>query len=190
MNVRALARAGFALLFGVALAGCGSSGPPKPLEAAVPFASPALVHGAIPAAYTCDGRDVSPPLEWGAVPDDTGSLAVFALGLSPGASTGRYSVSIEWAVAGIPPALHRLLPGRLPHGAYAGRTARGRIGYRLCPPKGSSEHYQFALYGVPASLRIPRGFGGAELLRFLANPRPKWGVRVGGSFLASYTRRA
>jgi phosphatidylethanolamine-binding protein (PEBP) family uncharacterized protein len=31
---------------------------------------------AIPARYTCDGPDVSPPLSWGSVPDGTQSLAL------------------------------------------------------------------------------------------------------------------
>ncbi|MCK4349504.1 MAG: YbhB/YbcL family Raf kinase inhibitor-like protein, partial [Candidatus Krumholzibacteria bacterium] len=32
--------------------------------------------GTIPSKYTCDGADVSPPLEWSNVPEDTKSLAL------------------------------------------------------------------------------------------------------------------
>ncbi|HEY6065280.1 MAG TPA: YbhB/YbcL family Raf kinase inhibitor-like protein, partial [Thermoanaerobaculia bacterium] len=39
--------------------------------------SPAFPEGgAIPAKYTCDGSDVSPPLEWSGVPAETKSLAL------------------------------------------------------------------------------------------------------------------
>ena len=34
--------------------------------------------GAIPARYTCDGDDISPPLSWGTPPDGTQSLALIA----------------------------------------------------------------------------------------------------------------
>ena len=39
--------------------------------------SPAFTHGSpIPPRYTCDGEDVSPPLEWSGVPAGTRSLAL------------------------------------------------------------------------------------------------------------------
>jgi hypothetical protein len=39
--------------------------------------SPAIPpSGEIPAQYTCDGADISPPLSWSDVPAGTGSLAL------------------------------------------------------------------------------------------------------------------
>src|SRR5215203_106436 len=39
--------------------------------------SPAFAEGAeIPARYTCEGNDISPPLAWSAPPDGTRSLAL------------------------------------------------------------------------------------------------------------------
>jgi phosphatidylethanolamine-binding protein (PEBP) family uncharacterized protein len=42
---------------------------------------------AIPARYTCEGADVSPPLRWESVPDGTRSLALIAD--DPDAPVGR-----------------------------------------------------------------------------------------------------
>src|SRR5580704_17851330 len=41
------------------------------------LASPAIPpSGEIPAQYTCDGADISPPLSWSDVPAETGSLVL------------------------------------------------------------------------------------------------------------------
>ena len=70
-----------------------------------------------PVRYTCDGSDTTPPLEWGEVPAGTGTLVLFVVGVIP--TTKSYALSVEWAVAGIDPALHMVEAGRLP----AGRTS-------------------------------------------------------------------
>ena len=61
----------------------------KPLLVALSLAmnltSPAFQNGgAIPAKYTCEGRDVSPPLAWSGVPPQAKSWVAY--NLSPGAS--------------------------------------------------------------------------------------------------------
>ena len=39
--------------------------------------SPAFEAGAaIPRTFTCDGKDVSPPLEWTDAPDETAAMAL------------------------------------------------------------------------------------------------------------------
>jgi hypothetical protein len=100
---------GVVLLWVLAIAGCGSSG--SSTAKSVPkiaLKSPAIVGASIPARYTCDGKDISPPLEWGAVPADTSSLVLLVVGLIPEAATKTYKLSVEWAAAGLNPALHRL----------------------------------------------------------------------------------
>jgi phosphatidylethanolamine-binding protein (PEBP) family uncharacterized protein len=175
------------LLVALALAGCGGASS-KPAN--ISFKSPALVGGgALPALYTCDGKDISPPLEWGKVPAVNKELAVFILGLTPN-GTGNYSISIEWAVAGLNPALHRLGAGQLPVGANVGLASNGKARYSICPQPGQSKQYKFAVYGVPPGVGIPRHFKALELLRVLASPTStQYGARAGGSFTASYARR-
>lgn len=174
------------LLSALALAGCSNSSAPKSVT--VPFKSPALASGTLPARYTCDGKNIAPPLEWGAVPSTTRELALFVLGLTPVAHTGRYTVSVEWAVAGVNPALHRLAAGELPPGAHVGRASNGKKRYSICPRKGTSKQYQFALYAIPASVAVAPRFVGLKLLQAVANPSSALATNVGGAFVASYKR--
>ena len=187
MGRRDRAIASAALVLSLTTAGCGSS---SSLSSAVvvPFKSPALIGATLPSQYTCDGRNVSPPLEWGPVPAATRELAVFVLGLTPNPATHKYKVSIEWVIAGVNPKLHRIAAGRLPAGAYVGSNSDGHARYSVCPAKGRSTNYEFALYGVPASVTIPSRFSGVRLLRTLVGPYANPAANVTGGFSTSYTR--
>lgn len=179
------------------LAGCSSASsshtsrttadPHVENRARVVFKSPVVVAGKLPVRYTCDGADLAPPLEWSAVPANTKELAILVLGLTPEPGTNTSAVSIEWAVAGIDPALHRLASGALPHGAHVGRGGKGR--YDVCPPKGATEQYEFTLYAVPPSLKVPKRFIGLQLLRLLALRESSAGTTAGGHFIVSYKRK-
>jgi phosphatidylethanolamine-binding protein (PEBP) family uncharacterized protein len=176
------------LLSSTALAACGSSSsPPKPVT--VQFRSPAVVGTTLPARYTCDGKNISPPLEWGAVPATTRELALFVLGLTPNPRTGRYSFSVEWAVAGVNPALHKLEAGRLPPAAHVGQDSDGKRRYSICPKKGKSEAYQFALYAIPDTVAVPPKFIGLHVLGAIADPTSTTVSKAGGAFVANYKRR-
>jgi phosphatidylethanolamine-binding protein (PEBP) family uncharacterized protein len=151
------------------------------------FRSPAVVDGRLPARYTCDGEDISPPLEWSDMPSSTKELAVLVLGLTPSANNTS-EVSVAWALAGIKPGLHRLAAGEVPPGAHVG-SASGRRRYSVCPAKGKAESYDFALYAVPPSLTVPANFTGVQLLRAIASPTSPAGATAGAAFRVSYRRR-
>jgi Raf kinase inhibitor-like YbhB/YbcL family protein len=120
---------------GVALAGCGAGSP-----AGVPtlrLSSPAFAAGrSIPRLYTCDGRDLSPPLRWSTVPAGASSLDVALRDLdAPGGSF------IHWMLTGIAPGTSGLAAGQVPAGASEGRNGFGTVGYRgPCPPGGDKPH--------------------------------------------------
>lgn len=177
------------LILALALSGCSDSSAPQSVT--VGFKSPAVVKATLPALYTCDGKNISPPLEWGAVPSTTRELALFILGLTPNRATGRYTTSVEWAIAGVNPALHRMSAGEVPPGAHLAVTnSNKRTHYSICPKRGSTERYQFALYAVPATLTVPVPFVGIKLLALVANPESENRSNAGGAFVASYTRPA
>jgi Raf kinase inhibitor-like YbhB/YbcL family protein len=114
--------------------------------------------GQIPARFTCDGEDVSPPLHWSGAPSRTRSFALLCD--DPDAPAGVWR---HWAVYDIPADRTSLDEG-------AGRPGPGRdfkqgindfdkSGYGgPCPPRGHGpHHYRFRLLalGAPA-LSAPR----------------------------------
>jgi phosphatidylethanolamine-binding protein (PEBP) family uncharacterized protein len=180
------------LLSALALSGCASvrSTTTSPRPKAIAFRSPAVTGNKLPARYTCDGRNTWPLLEWGAVPRGTGSLALFVLGITPEPSTHTYKVSIEWAVAGLLPTLHKLAAGHIPSYAYIGVDSDGKRGYSVCPPKGSQVQYQFELYGVPSAYGVASStFVGAQLISALSSPTSTTRANAYGAFIAKYTRK-
>jgi phosphatidylethanolamine-binding protein (PEBP) family uncharacterized protein len=108
---------------------------------------------ALPAQYTCDGKNTSPALRWQGVPRGTAELALFAMNLQP--VEGK--LFFDWAVAGLSPDLAEIEAGKLPKGAVVGRNSFGKTGYGICP-EGSGETYMFALFALPKKLSPAQGF--------------------------------
>jgi phosphatidylethanolamine-binding protein (PEBP) family uncharacterized protein len=115
---------------------------------------------------------------------------VFILGLTPNTHSSGYSVSIEWAVAGLNPALGGIAAGKLPAGAHVGINSTGKTRYSICPKPGQSKHYQFALYALPKSIAVPVRFEGLGVLHAIADPVSSTATRAGGSFIANYSRKS
>jgi phosphatidylethanolamine-binding protein (PEBP) family uncharacterized protein len=108
---------------------------------------------ALPAEYTCDGKNTSPALRWRGVPQGTAELALFAMNIQPVDS----KLFFDWAVAGLSPELEEIEVGKLPKGAIVGRNSFGKTGYAICP-EGGSETYMFALFALPKRLSPTQGF--------------------------------
>jgi phosphatidylethanolamine-binding protein (PEBP) family uncharacterized protein len=174
------------LVLALVLSGCGgtSSGQSATF---VEFKSAAISSGRIPALYTCDGKDIHPAFEWGEVPANTGELVLMVVGLTPKAAD-QYSVSVEWAVSGINPRLHRIRAGRLPAAAHVGLGSDGARGYSICPKPGVTETYQFTLYAVRSSLEISPSFSGISVLSALSAPHTQNSAIGQGAFVALYKR--
>lgn len=121
--------------------------------------------GSIPARYTCDGRNVSPPLAWRYLPSGLAGLALIVD--DPGARRGVFS---HWVVYNIPPGTDHLDEGlprasRLEGGATQGRNDAGNTGYDgPCPPRGEEHTYYFRLYALDEDLALPAGLTRAQVL--------------------------
>lgn len=124
--------------------------------------SPVFKTGStIPALYTCDGADISPPLRWRAVPHGTAEMALFVID-SQSISTGK--PLIYWAVAGLHPTLAGLPTGKLPSGAVVGRNSLGQARYTVCPAKnGGLRHYVVGLFALQHSTSVAPGFNASAL---------------------------
>ncbi len=99
--------------------------------------------GMIPASYTCDGADISPPLAIGNVPKNAKGLAVI-MHDSDTQSEGDF---LHWAVwTAAPDAVH-WAEGSVPAGVTQGQNDANVSGYTgPCPPAGSTHHYVFEVF--------------------------------------------
>jgi Raf kinase inhibitor-like YbhB/YbcL family protein len=133
----------------------------------------------IPSDFTCDGADMSPPIEWSGVPVRAQSLAVIVD--DPDATSGNWT---HWLVYDLPPDLTQLRAGisakeKLPGEALQGRTDFGKTGYGgPCPPSGEHRYF-FKVYALDAMLRLKSGASKQELLRAMQGHILAEGVLMG-----------
>jgi hypothetical protein len=120
------------------------------------ISSPAFSEGGtIPAAYTCDGADTSPPLQWGEVPDGAAALFLFVLDETSNGSEG----GIRWVVGDIDPHSRAVQAGKLPAGGIVGRNTAGKAAYGgICPPSGRAHLITVVLYALHKRLSLRTGF--------------------------------
>ena len=120
----------------------------------------------IPAQYTCEGSDASPPLSWNGAPAQTKSFALIMD--DPDAPMGTW---VHWVVYDIPSTDSGLEAGvpkskTLPSGAKQGITSFRSIGYGgPCPPPGPKHRYLFKLYALDSTLGLPPGKSKADVER-------------------------
>jgi len=117
--------------------------------------SPAFEEGeAIPAIYTCDGGDISPPLEWAGVPEDTQSLVLIVDDPDAPDPAAPKMVWVHWLLYNLP-AMATGLPEAvtaLPAGTLEGINDWQRTGYGgPCPPIGRHRYF-FKLYALDTVL--------------------------------------
>jgi Raf kinase inhibitor-like YbhB/YbcL family protein len=115
--------------------------------------SPAFVHNAaIPSKYTCDGRDVSPPLSWQAVPAAARSLVLIVDDPDAPDPAAPKVTWVHWLLYNIPVSATGLKEA-LPVSALPGSTLQGsndwqHTGYNgPCPPIGRHRYF-FKLYAL------------------------------------------
>jgi Raf kinase inhibitor-like YbhB/YbcL family protein len=115
----------------------------------------------IPYLYTCDGKDISPPLSWKDLP--VGTKSVVLVMDDPDAPTGTWD---HWIVYNIPTTVHTLEENvqTLPQGALLGRNSWSRSSYGgPCPPRGEEHRYFFKLYAIDTILPLNSGMTKQEI---------------------------
>ena len=99
-------------------------------------------NGSIPAKYSCEGEEVSPPLLITNIPSGTKSLAII-LHDPDAAAEGGFT---HWVVWNIEPGDNKI-PENF-KGAEQGLNGAGQQGYKgMCPPSGA-HHYHFRVYAL------------------------------------------
>lgn len=116
--------------------------------------SSAFADGAaIPRRFTCDGENLSPPLQWSDAPGGTGSFVLLCE--DPDAPGGTWH---HWAVYNIAASLSQFAEGAAQHGRLKQAVndfRKSGYGGPCPPPGGGPHHYQFRLLAlVTARLRV------------------------------------
>ncbi len=129
---------------------------PAPPAGALAIGSPAFgLNEQIPAEYTCDGANTSPPLQWQNVPAKAAALVLFVIDESEtGPATG-----IRWVVGDINPKSHGVAAGQTPEGGIVGADTQGHTGYGgICPQHGATSTIEFELYALSKRIPLTTGF--------------------------------
>lgn len=113
----------------------------------------------IPAKYTCDGENTSPPLTFAAVPEGAASLALIME--DPDVPKERHPEGVfdHWVVFNIPSETKELAEGEVI--GLPGKNGRGALTYAgPCPPpeyEPKEHRYFFRLYALDRELTLPEG---------------------------------
>lgn len=136
---------------------------------ALTLSSPAFAeNGSIPKLHTCEGSDISPPLEWSGVPPGTKGLALIVDDPDAPDPAAPKLTWVHWVLYEMPPSTTRLTEDAakngLPAGAQSGLNDWKRTGYGgPCPPVGRHRYF-FKLYALDAALSNLRTPTKAQLL--------------------------
>jgi Raf kinase inhibitor-like YbhB/YbcL family protein len=103
----------------------------------------------IPAYYTCEGRNVNPPLKISPIPEKAKSLAVIME--DPDVPRG---VFVHWIVYNLPP--KRVLHENSRLGKYGKTDASEKGGYFGPCPHSGVHHYHFKAYALDTMLEFKR----------------------------------
>ena len=152
------------------------------------ISSPVFSDGEpIPPRYSCEGSDISPPLDWDVSQlsiQENGSIVLICD--DPDAPGGTW---IHWIIFNLPPETSSLPEMVMPreeleNGALQGANSWGNIGYGgPCPPRGT-HHYYYKVYALDAKLNLPPGTTKEELLKAMDGH-----VLDEGQLMGTYTRK-
>lgn len=108
-------------------------------------------HTLMPARFSLDGGNTSPPIQWDEVPPGTAEVALVCE--DPDAPGGTFT---HWVVTGIPADVNSIAEGSLPAGVTEGRNDFGESGWGgPRPPVGDEPHrYFFRLFAVDRRLDL------------------------------------
>jgi len=157
---------------------------PKENKMEIKLTSTAFKEGQpIPRQYTCDGVNVSPPLEWTGVPKTAKTVAIVAD--DPDAPAGTW---VHWVIYNLPAenvGLVENLPAteELKAGGFQGTNDFGKIGYGgPCPPSGTHRYF-FKVYALDLELPLKAGATKADVEKAMEGH-----IIAQGQLMGTYSR--
>jgi Raf kinase inhibitor-like YbhB/YbcL family protein len=152
---------------------------------AIAVTSPAFEDGGmIPKKFTCDGENISPPLNIGDVPTETRSLTLIAD--DPDAPGGTW---VHWVLYNLPPKTTELpesmpVDEKIQNDARHGVTDFREFGYGgPCPPSGTHRYY-FKVYALDTLLDLSGRVTKADVVKAMQGH-----VLAEGQLMGRYARQ-
>src|SRR5262245_9284085 len=143
----------------------------------------------IPARYSEDGENISPPISWSGAPAETKEFVL----ICDDPDAPRPQPWVHWLLYKIPASLSAL-PENVaktptppqPAGSMQGKNSWGRFGYGgPAPPKGHGvHHYHFRLYALDVVMNVETGMEKNRLL-----PAIREHVMAEGELIGTYERK-
>lgn len=122
-----------------------------PSEGTFSISGPWSTDEQIDARYTCDDRNISPPLSWSGVPEEAVAFAIVMSDLDAPAFA-------HWTVANIDVAATDTREGVVPSLGVVALNENGVATYfGPCPPRGSRHTYQITVYALGQILEAQNG---------------------------------
>ncbi len=111
--------------------------------------------GKIPSTYTCEGEDISPPLDWQSLPQGAQSLALIVEDPDAPDPAAPQTIWTHWVLYNLPAEERSGIPEaarHLPPGTLEGKNDWGNTGYGgPCPPIGEHRYFH-KLYALDTLL--------------------------------------
>lgn len=126
------------------------------------------MNGTIPSLFTCDGKNISPELNFSNIPEGTQSLALTMEDPDVPKTVRADGMWNHWIIWNIPPQATRLEEGKVPLlPSVVGTNTSGKRAYvGPCPP--DREHrYIFTLYALNTTLSLSESSTKENLLKAL-----------------------
>ena len=137
----------------------------------------AFSHGGhIPPLYTCEGKDINPPIEISGIPGDAKSLALIME--DPDAPNGTF---YHWLMWNIPPQ-NVINENNTP--GICGRNSFNKNNYGgPCPPDGEHRYF-FRIFALDTELELPEGSSHSELVNAMEGH-----ILASGDIMGHYKKR-
>jgi Raf kinase inhibitor-like YbhB/YbcL family protein len=138
----------------------------------------------IPSRHTCDGKNVSPPLNWSDVPNGTKELVLICEDID-----APVGIITHWLIYGMDPSVGGIEEGLKPNSGSGnfnhGRRSFGKRNYMgPCPPGKKPHRYVFKLYALDRRLDLETGVKKKNLLKAMEGH-----IIVTSELVGTYTRK-
>ena len=145
--------------------------------------------GSIPSQYTCEGKDVSPPLSWSGAGSNAKTFALIVDDPDAPDPAKPQRVYVHWVVYNIPAGTSSLPENAsktgMPKGAVQGKNDWGKPEYGgPCPPIGRHRYF-FKLYALDTELTGLKAATKADIERAV-----KGHVVDSGELMGTYQKAA